>query len=203
MADFSPQFITLVGLISIELPETTIRLCDGGFVYWGADKFASEDPDFGAVESVEAFSEAAGDEAPGGRMTFLPRSTAAAAALSQSDYQGSPIRFWLGRVDEETGALLGEPELVADMELDTTRLRLGPNSRGLDIEFISIAERLFMVNEGNVLSTRFHQSVWPGELGLDNTTGVGKTIAWGVAGPARGISGGGFARGIGGMMDHL
>lgn len=185
MADFDAPKLLLVGLAEITLPTKTIRLGDGGFVYWGANKFTSADSDFGSIESVDALEERVGDEAPGGRLTFLPNSTAAAATLSQPSFQGSPLRFWLGRVNETTGQLDGEPELIFDGELDTTTLRVGRGMRALDMEFISVAERLFNITEGNVLSPRFHKSVWPGELGFDNAHGVGTTIAWGTESPSR------------------
>jgi hypothetical protein len=205
MADFDAPILTITGLAEITLPTQTIRLCDGAFVYWGANKFESSDPDFGSIESVDSIEERVGDEAPGGRLTFLPVSTAAAATLSQPTFQGSPMKFWLARVNETTGLLDGTPELVFDGELDTTTLRVGRSTRALDMEFISVAERLFNVNEGNVLSPRFHKSVWAGELGLDNAHGVGTTVAWGVEGPPRGVtvvgSGGGFS-GDGGALDN-
>jgi hypothetical protein len=187
----------LVGLAKIELPAYTMRLCDGGFVYFNAEKYTSADASFGSIASLDAFEEQSGDEAPGGKLTFLPKDTAAAATLSQPTYQGSRIRFWLARVVEATG-IIAESELVADMELDTTTLRVGRSSRILEMEFISTAERLFNISDGNVLSPRFHKSVWAGELGLDNATGIPLTVAWGVKGPPRGTAASGSSAGGGG-----
>lgn len=198
MADFDAPKLMLVGLVEITLPTKTIPLCDGGFVYKDGHKFTSADDEFGSIESVAALEERIGDEAPGGRLTFLPVNTAAAATLSQPSFQGSPMKFWLGRVDEQTGQLSGEPELVFDGELDVTILRVGLRTRTLDMEFISVAERLFNINEGNVLSPRFHKSIWPGELGLDNAHGVGTTIAWGTESPPRAATG--FAGRVGGAL---
>lgn len=175
----------LVGVAKFELPERDVRLCDGGFVYFDGEKYTSADEDFGAIETTDEIEERSGDEAPGASLTFLPASTAAAAALSSASYQGSPMGFWLLRVDEMTGEVL-ESELLADMELDTTTLRTSKGRRVLDIGMISAAERLFNVNDGNTLSPTFHKSVWPGELGLDNAIGVPATRAWGVQGPPRG-----------------
>lgn len=197
---FDAAKMMLAGLVKIELPGDTLRLCDGGFVYFDGEKYASSDPEFGSIESVESLEENVGDEAPGGRLTFLPKSTAVAATLSQPEFQGSRMRFWMVRVDEATGTA-SDSELIGDMELDTTRLRVGRGTRRLEMEFISIADRLFLTYEGNVLSPRFHRSVWSGEAGLDNATGVPVTVAWGVAGPPRGStfagSGGGFGGGGG------
>lgn len=192
----------LAGLAKIELPAYTMRLCDGGFVYFAAEKYTSSDDEFGSIESVNAFEENTGDEAPGGQIIFLPKNTAAAATLSQPEYQGSRIRFWLARVDEATG-IISETEQVADMELDTTRLMVGKGTRKLEMTFIATAERLFNISEGNVLSPRFHKSVWPGELGLDNATGVPLTVAWGVKGPPRGSAVGGSMSGGGSVANTV
>lgn len=197
MPDFSPANVMIVGLAEFNLPSYDIRLCDGGFVYFGANKFASSDDEFGSIQRVDTVNEQSDDEAPGGRLSFLPKSTAAAATLSLPTYQGSRIRFWLGRVDQDAGTLVGDPELVFDGELDTTTLRVGRGSRVLDMEFISTAERLFNISEGNVLSPRFHESVWTGEQGLDNATGVPLTVAWGVKGPPRGSASSGSSGGGG------
>lgn len=175
----------LAGLVKIELPSYTIRLCDGGFVYFDSEKYESADDEFGSIESVEAVEEHLSDDAPAGRITFLPKSTAAAATLSQPEYQNSRMRFWLARVNEATGVIV-ESELVGDMELDTTELHITKGGRRLEMGFRSSADRLFNINEGNVLSPRFHKSVWAGELGLDNATGIPDTVAWGVKAPPRG-----------------
>lgn len=201
MADFDAPRLTIVGFAKFELPGHTIRLCDGGFVYYGGEKYTSADPTFGAIEQIAEVDENTGDEAPGLQLTFLPASAAAAATLSNPAYQGARVRFWMGRVDDQTGQLAGEPELLRDLRLDTTTLRPGKGVRRLDMELIGDAERLFLINDGNVLSPRFHKSVWSGETGLDNATGVSLSVAWGTSAPPRGsVSGvsGGVAGGSGG-----
>lgn len=180
------QVITLAGLCEIVLPSRTIRLCDGAFVIWGADTYTSEDEDFGAIESIEAVAEAVSDEAPSGKLTMLPPSIVDATALFQPDAQGSRMRFWLAEVNPVTGAVVGTPELIFAGLLDTLTLHTGRTRRVVEIEFMSEAERLFWTKEGNVLSNRFHQLAWPGELGFKHVTGVPSLVPWGVAGPGRG-----------------
>ena len=176
--------LLLAGLIEIELPDRTVRLCDGGFVDWPArGMFTSQDEFLGTIESVEAVSEAISDEAPGGRLTLLPVSTAEAADLFQSEAQGSPIRFWLVEVNRATGAIVGTPEMLFDGMIDFMTLRIGKGARAVEVEFISAAERLFMVKEGNVLSSRFHQMAYPLEKGFDFCTGTQIPVPWGVADP--------------------
>ncbi|WP_158014074.1 hypothetical protein [Sphingomonas sanxanigenens] len=160
-----------------------IRLCDGGFVYWGPTLYESLDPDFGAIEAAETFEEKVGDEAPGGKVTFLPTSTAAAVDLSRPEYQGARMRFWLAEVDPNSGQIVGTPEQTADLAIDTTTLKLSKGERKLDVEFVSSAERLFLIYKGNALNDRFHQACYPGELGMANATGVPRSTAWGVESP--------------------
>lgn len=177
---FEGRAITIAALLQIDLPGHTALLCDGGFVKWGADTFASLDSVLGTVESAEAFGERIGDEAPGGKVTFLPPPEVAAADLKDPDWQGSRMRVWLAEVDRETGAVSGTPELTADLAVDTLSLRIARGTRKLDVEFVSAAERLFMVYRGNALNDRFHKKCWPGETGMQNATGQPRSTAWGT-----------------------
>jgi hypothetical protein len=160
-----------------------VRLCDGAFVKWGSDTFECVDEDFGAIGSAEAFEEKTGDEAPGGRLTFLPSSAADAASLSDPSYQGSRMRFWLAEVNPETGIVAGTPELTADLAIDTVTLKAGKGTRAVDIVFESAAKRLFMVMRGNALNDRFQQLCYAGELGMSNATGMPRSTAWGADNP--------------------
>lgn len=192
--------IWLAGLCEITLPSRTIRLCDGAFVVWGADTFTSEDADFGTIESVDQVTEAISDEAPSGKLTMLPPSVADASDLFQPDAQGSPMRFWLAEINPTTGAVVGTPENLFSGFLDTLNIKVGRSRRSVEIEFMSEAERLFWTKEGNVLSSRFHKSVWSGELGLDFVTGTQTAVPWGVAGPGRGTGSFGIGGGGGGFL---
>lgn len=181
------EVLLLAGLVEMELPTRTVRVCDGGFVDWpGRGVFPSEDEDFGTIESVEAVAEAVGDEAPGGRVTFLPPSIAVASAIFQPTAQGKPIRFWLAEVNRSTGLMVGTPEMMFDGLIDMITVRVSRSTRAVDVEFVSEAERLFMIREGNVLSPRFHQEGWPGERGFDHATGAQTAVPWGAPDPGRG-----------------
>lgn len=175
--------VALTGLLVMELPGETVRLCDGGFFYWGSDLFLSEHETFGTVESVEALSEGAGEEVPALSMTFIPASAAAAADLSQPGFQKSRVRFYIAEYAPDTGLLVGMPELQFDGQLDKTTLKFSKGTRTLDTEVVSTAERLFMRNDGNSLNASWHKSIWPGELGHDEASGLTVSIAWGVESP--------------------
>lgn len=180
---FTGRFLNLVALMRIDLPERTVRMCDGGFLYWGADLYDSFDELFGTIGGAESFEEKTGDEAPGGKLTFLPPTASAGGALTDPSYQGARMRFWLGEYDPETGQVVGDPDLTADLAIDTVTIKVSRGSRAVDVEFESAAKRLFMVMRGNALNDRFHQACYPGELGMSNATGMPRSTAWGAATP--------------------
>lgn len=197
MAALQQSHVRLTGLVKIELPDHTIRLCDGGFVDWGSERFECVDPIFGTIDSVDSLEDGVSDEAPGGRLTFFPASTAAAVQLSSPEFQGSRFRMWLAVLDPMTNAVIPDPDLLFDGELDVTVFNEGLGERSLDMEFVSSAERLFEVQEGARLSDAYHQEIWPGERGLSNITGIKKKVYWGGEAPQSGItraSGGGSSR---------
>ncbi|WP_260581205.1 hypothetical protein [Sphingopyxis sp. PET50] len=193
--------------MKIELPDATLRLCDGAFVKWDAETFTASDADFGAIGAMQSVEEGVGDELPALQMTFLPNSTAAAADLSQPEFQGCRVRMWIAEVDLETNEVSGAPSLEFDGQVDSTVLIIDVGSRELDMSIVPKAERLFLINEGNTLSPRFHKSLFVGELGEDNATGVGVGVAWGTALPAQtygtGFSNGGVGNGGGGSRTWL
>lgn len=180
---FTGRVLNLVALMKIELPDHDVRLCDGGFIYWGGEKYENIDDLFGTIGSAETFEEKTGDEAPGGKLTFLPPSSSAATALTDPSFQGARMRFWLGELDPVTGTIVGTPELTADLAIDTTTIKAAKGTRSVDIEFESAAKRLFMIMRGNALNDRFHQACYSGEKGMANATGMPRSTAWGAATP--------------------
>ena len=177
--------VTLVGMLKMELPGQTVTLCDGGFVPWNGDTYRSSHPVFGTVAGFESLTEGVGDEAPAGKIVFLPPSLAAAVALSQPGYQGARVRMWIAEIDEATGRPLGQPDQMADWQTDKTVLRRGSGTRALDIVCVTRSQRLMVRNDGNALSTAAHQRTYPGERGHDNAVGMESVIAWGVDSPPR------------------
>src|SRR5690349_8781691 len=101
--------LTLAGLLEIQLPSGTIRLCDGGFVKWGANTFVSHDPLYGTLGAVDSVTEGISDEAPGGSVTLLPPKVSTAAALFQPTAQGKPIKGWIAEVNRATATVVGTP----------------------------------------------------------------------------------------------
>lgn len=191
--------VLLVGLMEIDLRDgRSIHLCDGGFLTFDGDVYESSDAEFGVIGAMETFSEGQDNVVPAFRLTFLPASTAAAADISAPGMQRSPARFWIAELDPSSGTIIGTPDLMFDGMIDSTTLRIGRAKRELDIDFVSNAERLFAVNEGNTLSARAHKAVFPGELGEDNATGIGVQVAWGTEAAPGAAQGGYYGAGYGG-----
>lgn len=197
LADGQRPFIA--GLIRMDLPGYTLRLADGGHVRWGSEDFVGRDPRFGVIASIGGFEDGVGDQAPALSLELFPGTTVAATDLSRPDMQGSRVRMWLAVIDPSTGAPIPDPYLIFSGEVDQTVLTAGRGDRRVRFELVSGFERFFENEEGTRLSDAFHQSIWPGETGLANVTGVQKRVYWGAEAPppsARGY--GGAFGGIGG-----
>lgn len=174
------QTLALIGLLKIELPDATVRLCDGGFVVFDGETYQSVDPTFGTIASLASLTEGIGEEIPALELSLNPNGTSAPADLSQPGFQKAAVRLWVGQYDVDAGTLAGEPDLLFYGQIDQTVLRVGRSTRELAMTIVSTLERLFMRNEGNSLSPVFHKSVWPGETGHDNASGLTVAVAWGV-----------------------
>lgn len=181
---FAAPILTLVGLLKLDLPGGAVRLCDGGFCDWQGERYMAEHPVWGTIAAIEPVDEGVGDMAPGGKISFMPAPDAPASALSSKTHANARLRGWLGEIGPD-GKTVTTARPLFDGLIDTTAIRLPRGQRLVDVTFIARAERLFLVNQGNTLSPRFHKSVWPGEAGFDNCTGVPKSVAWGVEAPAQ------------------
>lgn len=178
------QSIGLIGLVKLELPDGDARICDGGVIEFDSEIYREADPVWGAIGAVEPLSEGIGDEVPALQLVLLPPGVSQPADIHQPGMQASRVRFWIGEYDVATGLLDGTPDLMFDGQVDQCTLEIDRDERRVKMSVVSTAERLFERNIGNSLSSVFHKSIWPGELGHDNATGVGKPVAWGAASPA-------------------
>jgi hypothetical protein len=186
---------TVFGAVEIALPGYDLRLLDGaGTVSFGGRTFVGRDPVYGTLAAIEDIGDGLADEAPAVGITLLPASDAAAASLAAPTMQGSPVAIWIGAIDRATGAVIPDPYPLFLGELDVPTLRSGANSRSLDYEVVSVAERFFDDDEGARLADGFHRSVWPGEAGFAFVTGVAETVYWGMDAPPSAIVAGAAAR---------
>lgn len=175
------EAVGLVGLCKIELPDGDVLLCDGGFITWGAETYRAKDAVFGMIASIDALGEGVGDEVPALEMSLYPAGEAEPGDLSQPGFQTSRCRFWIAEFDTNN-AVVGTPDLLFDGQIDRTMLTVG-TTRELTMSIVSLAERLFEKSTGNSLNPTWHQSIWPGELGHNNATGLSVNVAWGAAAP--------------------
>lgn len=172
--------IGFTGLIKIEFPGRTLRLSDGSFIDWGAERYASKDATFGIIGGLQEISEGVGEEVPVFELTLLPPSDTPASTLAAPGYQAARARFWLAEYDYDTGVIVGTPDLQFDGQVDQITLGFGPGQRTMGVSIVSNTARLLERNIGNSLNSAFHKSVWPGETGHDNADGLGRQVAWGV-----------------------
>lgn len=185
------QRVRMDGLIRIDLLTRPLLLCGAGFVRWGADTYLGRDPEYGAIADLGDINEGIGNDVPGLTLTLFPADDAAAGLLASPLHQNRRVRMWIAEIDEETGLIIGDPDLQFEGLVDRPILRIADSGEGavrtLELEIVSAAERLFLINEGNSLSSRFHKIRYSAETGEDNGTGLGISVPWGVEAPPRSV----------------
>jgi hypothetical protein len=197
--------IWLAGLIEMQLPTGTVRLSDCAAVKWGATLYDGVDAAFGVVAAMAEIEEGIADELPAWQVTFHPEQDAHAVTVANPAFQGARIFCHLAEIVAATGLVTGTPDLVFDGIIDVPTLRMGKNARAVDFTVVGRSDKLFLLREGNTLSRAFHTSIWLGENGFDNATGIEMAVPWGVKSPPRGTAGptnwGGGYGGGGGFGD--
>ena len=182
----------------------TINLLDGtGTVTFSGTTFIPQDGTYGSLAAVTAAAEQVANSAPTLSLTLYPPTAAAIGTLCSPLQQGSSVRVWFGLVNEATGAAIGTPELVWSGRWDAANATLGEGLQLVEIETVSAFDRLFAVEEGQRLNKTWHQSIWPGETGLDFTTEAQRETYWGTEGPGSSAivgTGGGMNRDPGGQV---
>ncbi len=176
------NIIGLTGLVKIELPSHTILLCDGDFFNYAGDTYRSKDAIFGTIQGFESVEESVGDVVPAIIITLLPPTTSAVADISQPGNQTARVTFMVAEYDVDT-RVISSADVMFLGQVDQTVFTLGKATRKLTMSVVSVAERLFEGNIGNSLDSEFHKSVWPGETGHDNATGLSVSVAWGTENP--------------------
>lgn len=178
------QQLSLVGLVKLEMPDGDARICDGAWFDFDGERYFEVDPVWGSIGGVEPVNEGVGDEVPSLQMTLLPPTSSGPGDIHQPGMQASRARFWVAEYDVATGLLTGDPDLLFDGQVDQCSLEFAGPERRVAMSVVSTAERLFERNSGNSLTSVFHKSIWPGELGHDNATGLSIPVAWGAESPS-------------------
>jgi hypothetical protein len=201
--------VLLFGAVEILLPGYALRLVDGaGELTFGGHTFIGRDATYGVLVGLTNYADGIDDQAPSLTLTFHPPSNAAMAALAAPTAQGSQVSIWVGALDVATGLVIADPDLCFIGETDVPTNRVDPNTRSVDLTVVSIFERFFDQDEGARLNNGFHQSVWPGETGLEYVGRVRQPPTWGSNAPrnlmAAPTSGQGIVTGVGTYYDiHL
>lgn len=177
---------TLFGAVRIEFPDYTLRLLDGAAqLLIGGEIYVGKDDVFGTLASISELSEELDDSAPEITIGLFPPDLSATAELAHPNMQGSVVTVMVGAVDAATGAVIGTPEILFLGEIDVPTIDVdGEGKRTLSYTVVSVFERLFEVEEGQRASNGYHQSIWPGERGLEFMTGTDVNLYWGVKPPA-------------------
>lgn len=195
----------LAPLVEVALPDYTLRHLVGSgevmFVGSGAvlQKFMGRDPMFGVLVSAGNLQDGVGNEAPDWDLTFAVPDNATVEELTDAMAQGGEVNGWLGVIDRTTGLLLPDPIQLFAGELDVPRLRVGKGSMTVEWRCVSALEVFHDREIGARLSDAHQRSVWPGEMGLANMSGIEKTSFWGMESPPSAITYGGGGAGGGGL----
>lgn len=178
--------ITLAWFLKWDAPGGAVRLSDGGQLDYADERYQSFDAVFGSVMTWPSISGGFNGMAERGRITFAPEKDAALAAWWRADLFDTRLRLWVGELDAD-GITVTTAKQLADWLVDNISRVQGEGGQDLlALDLTARAEKLFLVNEGNVCSERFHSSVWPGEIGFRNCTDVPAPVAWGTAMPLGG-----------------
>jgi hypothetical protein len=162
------------------------RLTINGEVYSGSDDV------FGSIESIDAISEAEGEEAPEIRLSMLAPQAGGAAQLANPAMQGREVRVMVGAMNPHTGLVIGQPEVKFLGEIDVPTLEVSEAGRRVEFSIVSVFERLFEVEDGSRAQDGWHQSYHPGERGFEFMTGTDKNLYWGGKKPAGAYTGRGY-----------
>lgn len=178
------------GFFEITLPSGTKRILLGsGEVDWDGDTFKGYDSTFGSIVGGDSVAEDAGGQAPNTSITVQVASTADKADIASDAVQLAPVKIWLAAIGVDASnhfIAVPDPELMFDGFIDQATISLDKGKDQIDYTLISGFDYFFEDSEGQRLSDAFHQSIWPGELGLSNVSGVTRKIYWGTLGPAAG-----------------
>lgn len=187
---------TTTQLVRWEAKGFTVRWTTGGFLDWAGQRYTARDAVYGVLGDLPTFDDGIDNQTTRADITILPPSYEALAAMANPQHQGTLLQVWEADVDPLTGLLIGTPDPLFRGIVDFPRLVVGPQME-LVIECGTEEALLNEPNQDRRLSNAFHQSVWPGELGLEYVTGLGRKIYWRVegAGATAISSGGGYVGG--------
>lgn len=188
-----------------------LKLVQAGAVDIEGTVYTGRDQNYGTFSEIGTISDGVDSQATTASVTLMPPSEAALADLAHPLVQGAPVTIRQGAVDRETGASIGT-ELLFRGEVNQPVLMVASDIRAIRLDLITEEARQLEDNAERRLSHAFHQSVWPGELGMIHVTGVTQpdfwmmdkpSITYGTTPGVGGGSGGGFSDWSGGMFPDM
>jgi hypothetical protein len=192
----------LTWLLRLDLPGGAAFLADGGFTVWGGNTYRADHAVLGGISSLSSVADGVGAELPDLEIGFAVPGNAALGPLQAGAFQRSAVRLWLAEYSTASGAVVGTPDLRFAGKMDRVRQQFGLRQLSIVVSCVPELEALFFSDEGNGLSAEFHKSIYPGETGHDQATGLVIPVSWGVAG-GQGAQGGFWGGGGGGNFDDL
>lgn len=163
-----------------------VRLLDGAAeINISGETYTGIDPDLGTIDTVETISDGSNEEAPELVLSLLPNNATTSALLADFTMQGCEVRVLVGAYNLSTGLIIGTPELKFLGQVDVPTLTLEKGIRSIELSVISVFERLFENDDAVRAADGYHQSVWPGELGLEYMSGTDKNLYWGAKPPVQ------------------
>ena len=184
-------------LLRIDMPGSPVFLSNGGVTTWAGNTYTSSDSVLGGIAQFSEITEGMGPELPELEIVFAVPSNAALGPLQEAAFQRVPVRRWLAEFNPSTGDVVGDPDLRFIGRMDRVRQDFAFRQLLVTVSCVPETETLFYSDEGNGLSIEFHKSIYPGETGHDQATGLIIPVAWGVNSGRGGIVSGGSGGGGG------
>ena len=103
---FNSEHIIISTLVKVDLPNRTVRVCDGGRLFHQGSFYESEDPVYGTIAAGDAITEGVDEEAPAASISFFPPTNAVTQELTDPAVQWSPVSIWVASVNSSSGLIL-------------------------------------------------------------------------------------------------
>lgn len=186
VAALSAGRATLTGFFELSLPSGTRRMLLGSTeVTWAGQTWKGYDPTIGSIDAPDDVREDMTGQAPNGSLSINISPDANRDDIAGQTVQLAPFKCWLAALQLDGSnhvSVVADPELLSDGFIDQATINLDKGRDDLDYTIISAFDYFFEDGEGQRLNGQFHRSLWSGEQGLDNVTGVTKKIYWGAYG---------------------
>lgn len=203
---------TTTEAVQIKLPNNvTLNLITGSgvvrfLVGTTMTTFTGSDPEFGCIGSVGSVGFSMDASAPVWKLSLLPNSPAAIAALCAPQAQGAPVQYWTLVINPADGTVINAHRLWKG-KIDQQTSTIGETMR-VDIDVVTPTDLLMMQNEGERLTVAW-QKLHFNQQGLAFNVDAMEQPFWGndairanptTSNPGTGGGGGGLGGG-GGFVD--